>query len=89
MKFRIGFDLIEGEKKKTTIAVGLAYRGARPARLAMAQPIWAFRPEAESKGALSHIGTGGLPAKSGWSAAGGRGSSGRGASLGDGDSTGV
>jgi hypothetical protein len=69
--------------------VGLAYRGARPARLATAQPTWAFRPEAESRGALSPIDTGGLPAKSGQAAAGGLGGSGQGASPDDGDSAGV
>jgi hypothetical protein len=54
-----------------------------------AQPTWAFRLEAESRGALSPIDTSGLPAKSSRSAAGGRGGSGRGASPGDGDSAGV
>jgi hypothetical protein len=44
--------------------VGLAYRGARSTWLATAQPTWAFWPEAKSSGALSPIGTGGLPAKS-------------------------
>jgi hypothetical protein len=58
--------------------VGLAYRGAQPARLATAETTWAFRPEAESRGALSPIGTGGLPAKSSRPTAGGRGGSGRG-----------
>jgi hypothetical protein len=47
--------------------VGLSYIGAQPARLATTQPTWAFRPEAESRGALSPIGTGGLPAGSRWS----------------------
>jgi hypothetical protein len=51
----------------------LAYRGARPARLATAQPTWAFQPEAESRGALSPIDTSGLPAKSGRAATGGLG----------------
>jgi hypothetical protein len=45
--------------------MGLAYRGARPTRLVTAQPTWAFRPGAESRGALSPIGIGNLPAKSG------------------------
>jgi hypothetical protein len=48
----------------SSVAVGLAYRGAQPAWLATAQPTWAFWPEAKSSGALSPIGTGGLPAKS-------------------------
>jgi hypothetical protein len=67
--------------------MGLAYRGARPAWLTMAQPTWAFWSEAGSRGALSPIGTSGLPAESGRPTAGGRGSSGRGASPGNGDFT--
>jgi hypothetical protein len=51
----------------------------------MVQPTWAFWPEAESRGALSPIGTNGLPAESGRPTARGRRSSGRGASPGNGD----
>jgi hypothetical protein len=69
--------------------VGLAYRGARPACLVMAQPTWAFWLEAESRGALSPIGTGSLPTKSGRSATGGHGGNDRGASPDDGGSAGV
>jgi hypothetical protein len=53
------------------------------------RPNSAFRPETESRGALSPIGTGSLPAKSDWPTAGGRGGSGRGASPDDGGSVGV
>jgi hypothetical protein len=34
----------KGKKENTTVAVGLAYRGTRPARLATTQPTWFVGP---------------------------------------------
>jgi hypothetical protein len=34
----------KGKKENATVTVGLAYRGSRPARLAMAQPTWLVGP---------------------------------------------